>query len=152
MAHRVPVPSVKYFRGISSLSSLRSGIPRLLDSPAAPSVNTLRTIFNLKNTAMKTFVKHYIGKGKQVEGLSIAKCTVKLEDLEKFSYKYDGVTYVTFEVAKMKEKDSFGRDYTVYVSKKEEAESDTPEKEKKTKKAKKHSQPEPELEKEDLPF
>src|ERR1035437_5282438 len=71
---------------------------------------------------MKTFVKNYIGKGKQVAGLNIAKITCKLEDLEKFAYEYDGVEYVTFEVAKMKTPDNFGRDYTVYVSQKEEAE------------------------------
>ena len=71
---------------------------------------------------MKTFVKNYIGKGKQIEGLAIAKITCKLEDLEKFAYQYDGIQYVTFEVAKMKTADNFGRDYTVYVSTKEEVE------------------------------
>jgi len=70
---------------------------------------------------MKTFKKFYIGKGKQVEGLDIAKCTCRLEDLEQFSYEYDGVKYVTFEVAKMKQADNFGGDYTLYVSKKEES-------------------------------
>ena len=40
---------------------------------------------------MKTFVKNYIGKGKQVAGLSIAKVTCKLEDLQKFAYFFDGV-------------------------------------------------------------
>jgi hypothetical protein len=49
---------------------------------------------------MKTFVKNYIGKGKQVAGLNIAKITCKLEDLQKFAYEYDGIEYVTFEVAK----------------------------------------------------
>ena len=71
---------------------------------------------------MKTFVKNYIGKGKQVAGLNIAKITCKLEDLQKFAYQYDGIDYVTFEVAKMKTPDNFGRDYTVYVSQKEEVE------------------------------
>jgi hypothetical protein len=71
---------------------------------------------------MKTFVKNYIGKGKQVAGLSIAKVTCKLEDLEKFAYEYEGIKYVTFEVAKMKNPDNFGRDYTVYVSQSEEVE------------------------------
>jgi len=74
---------------------------------------------------MLILVKHYIGKGKQVEGLSIAKCTCKLADLEKFSYEYDGVQYVTFECAKMKSPDNFGRDYTLYVSKKEETEGES---------------------------
>ena len=71
---------------------------------------------------MKTFVKNYIGKGKKVAGLSIAKVTCKVEDLVKYAYEYDGIEYVTFEVAKMKTPDNFGRDYTVYVSQKEEVE------------------------------
>jgi len=86
---------------------------------------------------MKTFKKFYIGKGKQVEGLNIAKCTCRLEDLEQFSYEYDGVKYVTFEVAKMKQADNFGRDYTLYVSKKEETEEAERESKKASKKAKK---------------
>lgn len=65
---------------------------------------------------MKTFVKNYIGKGKQIAELQIVKVTCKLADLEKYVYEYDGIQYVTFEVAKMKSKDSFGRDHTVYVS------------------------------------
>ncbi len=32
---------------------------------------------------MKTFVKNYIRKGKQVAGLQIVKITCKLEDLQK---------------------------------------------------------------------
>ena len=75
---------------------------------------------------MKTFVKNYIGKGKQVAGLSIAKVTCKLEDLQKFAYFFDGIEYVTFEVAKMKQADSFGRDYTVYVSQAEEEKTEKP--------------------------
>ncbi len=70
---------------------------------------------------MKTFVKHYIGKGKQVPGLTIAKCTCKLADLENFSYEYEGVRFVTFEVAKMKTADNFGRDFTLYISRKEDS-------------------------------
>ena len=85
---------------------------------------------------MKTFKKFYFGKGKQVEGLNIAKCTCRLEDLEQFSYEYDGVKYVTFEVAKMKQADNFRRDYTLYVSKKEEAERESKKASKKAKKSK----------------
>jgi hypothetical protein len=84
---------------------------------------------------MKTFVKNYIGKGKQVAGLNIAKITCKLEDLQKFAYEYDGIHYVTFEVAKMKTPDNFGRDYTAYVSTKEEAETPDPKNKKKDKKS-----------------
>ena len=100
---------------------------------------------------MKTFVKHYIGKGKQVEGLSIAKCTCKLADLEKFSYEYEGIKYVTFECAKMKSPDNFGRSYTLYVSKKEESEGE-PTSKKAAKKAIKKSKRELEPAGKDLPF
>ena len=103
---------------------------------------------------MKTFKKFYIGKGTQVEGLDIAKCTCRLEDLEQFSYEYDGVKYVTFEVAKMKQTDNFGRDYTLYVSKKEET-VETENKSKKASQKAKKSQRELEpagKEEDDLPF
>ena len=103
---------------------------------------------------MKTFVKHYIGKGKQVAGLTISKCTCKLADLEKFSYEYGGVKYVSFEVAKMKTPDNFGRDYTLYVSKKEEPEGE-PDSKKAAKKAVKKSKRElvqADKEGDDLPF
>ena len=77
---------------------------------------------------MKTFVKNYIGKGKGVAGGQIAMITCKLEDLEKFAYFYkDGdVAYVTFEVAKMKQPDNFGREYTVYVNTEEEVDESEP--------------------------
>ena len=86
---------------------------------------------------MKTFVKNYIGKGKQIAGLEIVKITCKLEDLQKFAYDYDGTEYVTFEIAKMKNPDSFSRTHTAYVSQKEEAEVNEPKPEKKTAKPKK---------------
>jgi len=104
---------------------------------------------------MKTFVKNYIGKGKQVAGLNITKITCKLEDLIKFAYEYDGIKYVTFEVAKMKTPDNFGRDYTVYVSQKEEAEepqSKSKDKESSRKPAKKSEKVPAGDEKDDLPF
>ena len=69
---------------------------------------------------MKNFVKNFIGKGKSVAGLEIVTVTCKLEELEKIAYEYEGIKYVTFEVAKMKQPDNFGRDYTAYVSKAEE--------------------------------
>ena len=79
---------------------------------------------------MKTYKKNYIGKGKKVATLDIIKITCKLEDLQNFAYCYkDGVEeYVTFEVAKMKKPDNFGRDYTVYVTTEEEAEEEAPKK------------------------
>ena len=76
---------------------------------------------------MKTFKKIFVGKGKQVEGLQIIKVTVNMNDLNKFIYNYNGDAYATFEIAKMKEADKFGREFTVYVSRKEDA-SEVPEK------------------------
>jgi hypothetical protein len=103
---------------------------------------------------MKTFVKHYVGKGKSVAGLQIAKCTCKMSDLEQFAYEYDGVLYVTFEVAKMKSPDNFGRDFTLYVTKKEETEEEPTSKKaakKPTKKQKQELEP-ADKEGDDLPF
>ena len=101
------------------------------------------------------FVWNYIGKGKQVAGLQIVKITCKLEDLQKFAYEYDGTRYVTFEVAKMKTPDNFGRDYTVYVNQKEESEapkSKSKDKESFRKPAKKSEKIPAGDEKDDLPF
>jgi hypothetical protein len=101
---------------------------------------------------MKTFVKHYIGKGKKVEGLAIVKVTCKLEDLQKFAYFYDGVEYVSFEVAKMKEPDQFGRDYTVYVNQQEEAEAKVKDKKPAYKSKKKSTKAKSPEVSDDLPF
>lgn len=64
------------------------------------------------------YEKFYIGKGTQVPNLQIAKVTLKMDLVEEIAYERDGVRYVTFEVAKLKEPDKFGRDYTCYLSKK----------------------------------
>ena len=63
------------------------------------------------------YEKIYIGKGTQVPNLQIAKVTVRLEEIEKIAYDRDGVKYVTFEVAKLREPDKFGRAFTCYYSK-----------------------------------
>ncbi len=63
------------------------------------------------------YEKIYIGKGTQVPNLQIAKVTLKLEEVEKIAYERDGVKYVTFEVARLREPDKFGRTYTCYFSK-----------------------------------
>ena len=41
-----------------------------------------------------------------------------MEDLEKLSYECGSASYVTFEMAKMKHSNIFGRDYILCVSKK----------------------------------
>ena len=74
---------------------------------------------------MKKFVKNFIGKGKQIKGLQIIKVTVNMDGLEHFTYEFNGEYYLTFEVAKMKKPDQFGREYTVYVSRQEETEEAT---------------------------
>jgi hypothetical protein len=68
------------------------------------------------------FTKNYIGKGKQVKGLQIVKFSFKVADITKFTHEYDGEDYLSFEIAKMKEPDKFGREYTAYVSVLEEDE------------------------------
>ena len=86
------------------------------------------------------YEKIYIGKGTQVPNLpQIAKVTLKLEEIEKIAYERDGVKYVTFEVAKLKEPDKFGRTYTCYISKKSDVVNEPAQKKvsgKKTKKEK----------------
>lgn len=64
-----------------------------------------------------SFEKVFIGKGRQVPNLQIAKVTIPLEKLLEIAYERDGVKYCTFEVSKMKEADAYGREYTVYYSK-----------------------------------
>ena len=66
---------------------------------------------------MKTFEKIYIGKGKKVENLDIVKVTCKLEELQAIAYEYEGIEYVTFEVARMKTADDYGRTHSVYYNK-----------------------------------
>ena len=66
---------------------------------------------------MKTFEKIYIGKGKKVANLDIVKVTCKLEELQAIAYEYDGIEYVTFEVARMKTADDYGRTHSVYYNK-----------------------------------
>lgn len=64
------------------------------------------------------YEKIYIGKGNKVPNLQIVRVTLKLSEVKKIAYTRDGVEYITIEVAKLKEPDKFGRDYTVYSSKK----------------------------------
>ncbi len=66
---------------------------------------------------MRKFEKIYVGKGIQNEnGLEIIKVNLKMSDLEKLIYEYDGQKYVTLEVARMKEADNYNKTHTVYGS------------------------------------
>lgn len=64
---------------------------------------------------MKKFEKVYVGKGQMPkEGLDITRITMKMEDLKKLAYKFEGQEIVTVEVAKMKKPDNYNRTHTVY--------------------------------------
>jgi phage protein D len=88
---------------------------------------------------MKKYTKSYIGKGTAVEGMDIVKVTLKVEDLLKVTHEWNGVEYLTFELAKMQQKDEFGRTHTAYVSvrEKEEEKEEAEQQKKAAKNAKK---------------
>ncbi len=68
-----------------------------------------------------SYTKVFIGKGKKIDNLDIIKVTCPLEDLQAIAYEYEGTgkAYVTFEVARMKQMDEYGRTHSVYYSKKD---------------------------------
>ena len=72
----------------------------------------------------KNYTKNYVGKGTQVEGMEIVKITVKVEELLKHQYEFNGQMLVTMEVAKTKQADKFDKTHTVYVTTLEEAKKD----------------------------
>ena len=83
------------------------------------------------------YEKIYIGKGTQVPNLQICKVTLKLEEVEKIAYERDGIKYVTFEVARLREPDKFGRVFTCYHSKRTDQQQEpAPKKSRKSKKVK----------------
>jgi hypothetical protein len=85
---------------------------------------------------------------------------LKVEDLLKVTHEWNGVEYLTFELAKMQQKDEFGRTHTAYVSvrEKDEAKEEAEEQKKTAKKAKKAAKKEKKAEMEleladgDAPF
>ena len=100
---------------------------------------------------MTTFEKHYIGKGTQVNDLEIVKVVIPMDQILKATFVKDGITYVSFEVAKMKSPDKFNRTHTCYYQTKEQSEpakDQKSEKQKKTDKKKSKKQPA----NDDLPF
>ena len=102
---------------------------------------------------MTTFEKHYIGKGTQVENLDIVRIVLPVEGLEAAVFEKNGVKYLSFEVAKLKEADKFGRTHTCYFQTKVYTENpvqDEPVKQTKTdkKSSKKQAQPA----EDDLPY
>ena len=101
---------------------------------------------------MTTFEKHYIGKGTQVEGLDIIKIVLPVTGLESAVFEKNGVKYLSFEVAKLKQDDKFGRTHTCYYQTKVSGDIPTkdeaPAKQKKEGKKKGKKQPV----EDDLPF
>jgi len=81
---------------------------------------------------MKSYKKNYIGKGTQVENMEIVKVTLKVEEILKHKHEFEGNEYITFEVAKMKQPDNFGRSHTAYVTIVEETADEKPAPKKKT--------------------
>ena len=63
--------------------------------------------------------KIYIGKGKQVQELDIVKITLKFAELSEMVYEKNGVEYISFEIAKLKNEDKYGRTHTCYYKNKE---------------------------------
>ena len=66
---------------------------------------------------MKKFEKVYVGKGlNPQDGMEITRVTLKMSDLEKLAYEFEGNKLVTLEVARMKQADPYGKTHTVYGS------------------------------------
>ena len=103
---------------------------------------------------MTTFEKHYIGKGTQVENLDIIKIVLPVEGLEKAVFEMNGVKYLSFEVAKLRGEDKFGRTHTCYyqckVSSAIPTQDEAAEKQKKS--GKKKSKKQAAETEDDLPF
>ena len=104
---------------------------------------------------MTTFEKHYIGKGTKLENLDIVKVVIPVELIEEaiFENKKDGKKYLSFEVAKLKEADKFGRTHTCYYQTKVNRDNpvlDEPVKQKEADKNSSTDQAQPE--EDDLPF
>ena len=84
-------------------------------------------------------MKNYIGKGTQHETLNLVKVNLKVEELLKYQYEYEGEMYLSFELAKMQQPDKFGRTHTVYVNTREELPNEEPKPRKKGRKPKKET-------------
>jgi hypothetical protein len=102
---------------------------------------------------MTTFEKHYIGKGTKLENLDIIRVVLPAESLDAAMFEKNGIKYLSFEVAKLKEADKFGRTHTCYFQTKVYADNpvqDEPVEQKKANKksSKKQAQPA----EDDLPF
>jgi hypothetical protein len=102
---------------------------------------------------MTTFEKHYIGKGTQVPNLSIVKVVIPVENIKDAIFEKDGKEYLSFEIAKLKEPDKFGRTHTCYFQTKNYTGEPKDQEPQQVKKAgKKKSKKQPAETGDDLPF
>ncbi len=102
---------------------------------------------------MTTFEKHYIGKGTQVANLDIVKVVLPVEGLEAATFEKEGIKYISFEIAKMKQPDKFDRTHTCYFQTKvttQDAQPFGPDEQKKAQK--KSRKPKTVETEDDLPF
>ncbi len=66
---------------------------------------------------MKKFEKVYVGKGlNPQDGMEITRVTLRMSELEKLAYEFEGNKLVTLEIARMKQADPYGKTHTVYGS------------------------------------
>ena len=91
---------------------------------------------------MTTFNKNYIGKGTQVENFDIVKVVIPVDNLSGAIFEREGIKYVSFEIAKMKNPDKFNRTHTCYYTTRQtdEKADKAPEKPQKSDKKKKKKQ------------
>lgn len=64
---------------------------------------------------MKNYAKVYIGKGRLINDFAL-RITISVEKVLEYAYEKGGAKYLTFEVAKMKNPDEFGKTHTAWVS------------------------------------
>lgn len=60
--------------------------------------------------------KIYLGKGKQVKDYDMVQVSINLDEAAQHSHEYEGVNYLTFTVARLKEADNYGKTHTAYIS------------------------------------
>lgn len=74
-----------------------------------------------KKNEKNGFTRNYIGKGTKLKDFDILKVTVELDTALEYSHEYNGKKYLSFEVARMKQPDEFGKTHTCYVNVKNKA-------------------------------
>jgi hypothetical protein len=79
---------------------------------------------------MKKFVKHYIGKGKEVKNAKLAtplvEVNLSLEEIEKHTFEKDGKKWLNFTIGSRLKEDAYGKTHNVWVTTLEEVEDEKP--------------------------